>query len=101
MRVLLKSERIAVERAICRHFDVTEKDLRSRRRPLVIARPRQVAFYVAHKLTGASLKALGNAFGKDDGTVRWGINTITNLIDTDARFRLVVESIEKEVAACL
>jgi chromosomal replication initiator protein len=50
-------------------FDVSLDDLLSGSRAQAVAWPRQVAMYLARELTGATLPAIGRAFGKNHTTV--------------------------------
>ena len=59
-----------IQRRVAEHFDVRVADMTSKRRPVSIAFPRQVAMYLARELTKASLNEIGDAFGgRDHGTV--------------------------------
>ena len=50
-------------------FDLTVEDLRSTSRSARVAWARQVAMYLARELTGATLPAIGEAFGRNHTTV--------------------------------
>ncbi len=63
------SEKITLEdilQAVSRHIGVSPDLLRSKRRTQKIALARQIAMYLARKLTGSSLKHIGNFFGRRD-----------------------------------
>ncbi len=50
-----------------------------------MARPRQLAMYLAKQLTTCSLPEIGRAFGgRDHTTVAHAVRTIENLLTTDA-----------------
>lgn len=54
-------------------------ELTSERRFIPVCRARQIFFYVARELTGASLPAIGRACGnRDHSTVMHGIAKVTN-----------------------
>ena len=48
-----------IQKAVSSHFDVKQLDLVSQRRAVAIARPRQIAMYLAKRLTTRSLPAIG------------------------------------------
>lgn len=56
--------------AVCAHFGVRPQDLTGRKRTRSISHPRQVAMYLARKLTTMSLEEIGAHFGgRDHSTV--------------------------------
>lgn len=68
----------------------------SRKREFVEAR--QLAMYLIHKHMICSLKSIGNHFGgRDHSTVIYAINTVNDLLDTDAKFKLKVDQVEKKL----
>ena len=65
-----------IERAVCQRFSLTAERLRGRERCRKVARPRQMAMFLARELTGASLPMIGRHFGRDHTTVLWAIRKI-------------------------
>lgn len=63
-----------------------------RTRPLVEAR--QIAFYLMRKLTGLTLKQIGEIFGRDHSTVIYGIDTCNDLLKVDVSFQKKVYKIK-------
>ena len=60
----------AILDAVCKHFGIRAQDLLSRKRTRSISHPRQVAMYLARKLTPLSLEEIGMHFGgRDHSTV--------------------------------
>lgn len=57
-----------IQQAVCREFRVGLVEMLARRRSRVVARPRQVAMYLARKLTVSSLPEIGRHFGNRDHT---------------------------------
>ena len=56
----------------------------SQRRAVAIARPRQIAMYLAKRLTTRSLPEIGRKFGgRDHSTVIHAVRRIEELRDTD------------------
>jgi hypothetical protein len=57
-----------IQRTVAEHFKVTLLDLNSARRTGDIVRPRQIAMYLARKLTSKSLPEIGRRCGRKDHT---------------------------------
>jgi chromosomal replication initiator protein len=58
----------AIKLATCEQFNISEQELLSTTRTPRIAKPRQLAMYLARELTGESLPAIGRQFGGRDHT---------------------------------
>ena len=71
-------------------FSVEQMRGKNRRRDLVEAR--QLAFYVAHNNTGATLAKIGGELSKDHSTVLHGIRKINILREYDKE---IINKIEK------
>ena len=82
-----------IQRSVGEYFDVRLADMSSKRRPRSVALPRQIAMYLARKLTRASLQDIADAFGKTHATVLHGIKAIQNRIDTEDKMRNDVRQI--------
>ncbi|MFT3966634.1 MAG: chromosomal replication initiator protein DnaA [Sphingobium sp.] len=81
-----------IQRACAAHYRIDAGEMRSARRARAVARPRQVAMYLAKKLTPRSLPEIGRIFGgRDHSTVIHAVRTIEALrkenadIDQDIR----------------
>lgn len=73
-----------IQRAVSAHFDLKPLDLISARRAVVVARPRQIAMYLAKRLTTRSLPEIGRKFGgRDHSTVIHAVRRIEELRDKD------------------
>jgi chromosomal replication initiator protein len=57
-----------IQAATCEHFGISPDELLSTARVARVARPRQLAMYLARELTGESLPAIGRQFGGRDHT---------------------------------
>ena len=69
------------------HFNVRIADMHSARRARAVARPRQVAMYLAKQLTSRSLPEIGRKFGgRDHTTVMHAVRKIEELKTTDSSF---------------
>ena len=88
----------AVILATAEAFGVSVKEIRGRRRVATVARPRNVAMYIARKHTGASFPELGKAFGgRDHTTVMSNVKKVTKLVEAGDSIRLKVEAIERKL----
>ena len=72
-----------IQYAVCGHYQIGLTDLKSTRRERKIARPRQLAMYLAKVLTPLSLPDIGKAFGRDHTTVMHAVKTMEDLICRD------------------
>lgn len=73
-----------IQRRVCAHFDVRHNDLLSARRSRAIARPRQIAMYLAKRMTPRSLPEIGRKFGgRDHTTVIHAVRQIDKLRASD------------------
>ncbi len=71
-----------IQRIVASHFNVSRADLVSSRRARAIVRPRQIAMYLAKKLTPRSLPEIGRRFGnRDHTTVLHAIRKVEQLMD--------------------
>jgi len=81
-----------IQKACAAHYRIDPSEMRSKRRARAVARPRQVAMYLAKKMTPRSLPEIGRIFGgRDHSTVIHAVRTIEGLrqsnpeIDSDIR----------------
>jgi chromosomal replication initiator protein len=81
-----------IQRAVCAHYRLDKSEMASQRRTRCVARPRQVAMYLAKELTPRSFPEIGRRFGgRDHSTVIHAVKTIEALrvgdadLDTDIR----------------
>ena len=69
-----------IQKTVADYFKIKVSDLFSKKRTRVIARPRQVAMWLAKDLTSQSYPAIGDAFGgRDHTTVLHAVRTIDSL----------------------
>ena len=82
------------------HYGVKLSDLQSKKRTNAVAFPRQVAMYLARKITRHSLAEIGGFFGgRDHSTVLHAVDKIEKLIAKDAQCRDVVGGFLDELQA--
>ncbi len=88
----------AVKKEVASYFNVKLSDLNSPKRHQAIARPRQIAMYLARKLCKVSYPELGQRFGgKDHTTVLSAFRKIEGLVQTDPKTRHTVEELERHL----
>ena len=85
----------AIQASVCDHYGIRIGDLLSQKRTRDIVGPRQVAMYLARKLTTSSYPAIGERFGnRDHSTVIHGFTTVTQKLAEDGALRSAIEQIE-------
>ncbi|WP_310498249.1 chromosomal replication initiator protein DnaA [Sandarakinorhabdus sp.] len=73
-----------IQRKVAEHYGLKMQDFLSARRAREVARPRQLAMYLAKKLTPRSLPEIGRRFGgRDHTTVMHAVKRIEELRATD------------------
>ena len=73
-----------IQKRVAAHYDVRVAEMFSARRARNIARPRQVAMYLAKTLTSLSYPEIGRQFGgRDHTTVMHAVRSIEGLVATD------------------
>ncbi len=89
-----------IQKAVADFYQLRVADLLSKRRTRSIARPRQMAMFLAKSLTQHSLPEIGNAFGgRDHTTVLHACRKIDSLCETDARLREDRARLTRELSA--
>ncbi len=87
-----------IQKIVCDYFNMQADQLKSKTRKREIVQARQIAMYFAKNFTKSSLAAIGSIIGgKDHATVLHACKTVSNLIDTDKRFKLYIDEIEKKL----
>lgn len=87
-----------IQKAVSAHFELKPVDLVSARRAVVVARPRQIAMYLAKRLTTRSLPEIGRKFGgRDHSTVIHAVRRIEELRDKDREIDTAVRVLLREL----
>ena len=74
-----------IQKRVAEHYRIRTSDMHSARRARAVARPRQVAMYLAKQLTSRSLPEIGRKFGgRDHTTVMYAVQKIEELRSTDS-----------------
>ncbi|MBX2853796.1 MAG: chromosomal replication initiator protein DnaA [Rhodobacteraceae bacterium] len=85
-----------IQRKVAEHFNIRMADMHSARRARSVARPRQIAMYLAKQLTQKSLPDIGEKFGgRDHSTVIHAVKRVTELRTLDSAFDDDVERLRR------
>jgi chromosomal replication initiator protein len=85
-----------IQRRVAEHYNIRIADMQSARRARAVARPRQVAMYLAKQLTPRSLPEIGRKFGgRDHTTVMYAIRKIEELRAIDPLLSEDIETLRR------
>ncbi|WP_420145583.1 chromosomal replication initiator protein DnaA [Sphingobium sp.] len=85
-----------IQKACAAHFKIDPSEMRSKRRARAVARPRQVAMYLAKKMTPRSLPEIGRIFGgRDHSTVIHAVRTIEALRESNPDMDADVRALQR------
>jgi chromosomal replication initiator protein len=85
-----------IQKKVADHYNIRVSEMSSARRARNIARPRQIAMYLAKQLTSKSLPDIGRNFGdRDHTTVMHAVSRVTELMGQDAAFAEDVELLRR------
>jgi chromosomal replication initiator protein len=85
-----------IKRKVADHYNLRLSDLVSARRARVVARPRQVAMFLAKTLTSKSLPEIGRGFGgRDHTTVIHAVRKVEQLRETDSQLADDIELLRR------
>ena len=83
---------------VCNALDVSVEVFYSKSKKREIVQARQLAMHFAKKYTKSSLAAIGQQCGgKDHATVIHALKTVSNLLETDKKFKSLAAEIEKNI----
>ena len=87
-----------VQHLVCEYFGIAEDLIRAKTRKREVVQARQVAMHFCKKLTQHSLKTIGLHFGgRDHSTVIHANQSVDNQIDTDPKFKDMIEEISNKI----
>ena len=85
-----------IQKRVAEHYNMRIGDMSSARRARAVARPRQVAMFLAKQLTSRSLPEIGRKFGnRDHTTVMHACAKVGELMERDAAFAEDVELLRR------
>ena len=89
-----------IQKAVVEHYSIRMSDMVSARRSRAVARPRQVAMYLAKQLTPRSLPEIGKKFGgRDHTTVMHAVRQVERLSGEDRAIADDVEALRRKLQA--
>ena len=88
----------SIQKAVAEYYRIKVADMYSKRRPANIARPRQIAMYLAKELTQKSLPEIGEQFGgRDHTTVLHAVRKIAKERQKNAELNHELHVLEQTV----
>lgn len=85
-----------IQRKVAEHFNLRLSDMQSNKRLRTIARPRQIAMYLAKQFTTNSLPEIGRKFGgRDHTTVMHAVKKVAELMETEHSVAEDVEILQR------
>ena len=88
-----------IVKVVSEHLNISEDDIKSKKRSQDIATARQVVMYFCRKYTVLSLQSIGNSVGgKDHATVMNGIKRVEEKLLVDSSFKLTLDAIDKKLS---
>jgi len=89
-----------IQKRVADYYNIKVSEMSSARRAQMVARPRQVAMYLAKQLTARSLPEIGRKFGnRDHTTVMHAVKKIEQLRQADNGFAEDVELLRRMLEA--
>ena len=84
-----------IQNVVSNYFNISLSEMLSQRRSRPLARPRQIAMYLAKKMTSRSLPEIGRRFAnRDHTTVIHAVKTITRLSEQDDEMKKNISQIK-------
>lgn len=90
----------AIQKAVCDYFSIKMQDIKARKRTKEIAYARQLAMYLAKKMTRLSLSEIGESFGgKNHATIIYASRQIEEKKEQDPSLARLIENLEKKISS--
>ncbi|NLM34708.1 MAG: chromosomal replication initiator protein DnaA [Clostridiales bacterium] len=87
-----------IQEAVAAYYNLKVDDLKSQRRTRNVAFPRQIAMYLARKLTDMSLPKIGEEFGgRDHTTVIHAYEKISESLQKDESLQSTINDLSKKI----
>ncbi len=87
-----------IQRIVAEHFGIRMAELKSKNRSRSFTVPRQIAMFLARKLTRASTTEIGRRFGgKDHSTVIHSANKIQDMLKKDHSLSATIQTIQQKI----
>ena len=93
-----KTNILKVQKAVADYFQISVDDLKSKKRSVSIAFPRQIAMYLSRTILNESFERIGLEFGgKDHSTVMHSCDKIKGEINNNMEIKNSVEKIKESI----
>lgn len=87
-----------IQQVVAEYYNITVEDLKSKKRKVEIAFPRQVAIYLCRTLTDESFPKIGIQFGgRDHSTVMHSVDKIEEEIKTNNQLKQIIDSLKSKI----
>lgn len=86
-----------IQDVICDYLRIPAELLRTKDRKREIVQARQLFMYFCKNYTNCSLAYIGRQVDRDHATVLYADKAVTNLIETDRKFKMQVEEIQRKL----
>ena len=87
-----------IQQKVADKYEIRVSEMQSKRRERTVARPRQVAMYLAKALTPRSLPEIGRKFDRDHTTVIHAVKKVEEMMAEDPSFREEVEGLRRSLS---
>lgn len=86
-----------IAKVVCKHFDVSENDLKSTARNQKISHARQIAIYLTRELTQMSFVNIAEFFKKKHPTILFSYEKIKEELKTDNNLNNIISNLKDEI----
>ena len=84
-----------IQKKVAEFYNISVREMQSLRRARNVARPRQIAMYLAKQLTSRSLPEIGRKFDRDHTTVMHAVRKVEELMVEDAALAENINALQK------
>ena len=95
-----KKERLtpdAIISVVCDYFNISNDEIRGKKKSKDIVEPRMMAIYLINELLGLPLVTIGKIFGRDHTTIIHARDKITEMIKTDNKTKIIIGDINAKI----
>ena len=94
----VKNDIQKIQQTVAEYYNITVEDLKSKKRKVEIAFPRQVAIYLCRTLTEESFPKIGIQFGgRDHSTIMHSVDKIDSEIKSNPQFKSIIDSLKSKI----
>jgi chromosomal replication initiator protein len=88
-----KTKTINLIKRVCELYEISEKELKSKRRFREFVEARQICHYIMHKIYGITCSKTGEEFKKSHDTVLHSCKNIAGIMEYNKEFRNQVNNL--------